>query len=87
MNILDLHEIRDGILGESKRLRRAFNPFIHLSEDEPLMRVLYTITRSVPKNATKKALAVPHSFRKPLIHAAGVVHEKFEETIQKIEKK
>jgi hypothetical protein len=45
MNILDLHEIRDGVLGASARLRRGFSPWIHLSEDAPLMRVLYSITR------------------------------------------
>jgi hypothetical protein len=45
MNILDLHELRDGVSGAAHRLRRGFNPWIHLSEDDPLMRVLYSITR------------------------------------------
>lgn len=42
MDINDLHDLRDGT---SPRRHRTFNPFIHLSPDAPLMRLLFTITR------------------------------------------
>lgn len=42
MDINDLHDLRDGA---SPRRHRTFNPFIHLSTDTPLMRMLFQITR------------------------------------------
>jgi hypothetical protein len=42
MDINDLHDLRDGA---SVRRRRTFNPFIHLSTETPLMRMLFSITR------------------------------------------
>jgi hypothetical protein len=42
MDINDLHDLRDGA---SVRPRRMFNPYIHLSTDTPLMRMLFSITR------------------------------------------
>jgi hypothetical protein len=42
MDVNDLHDLRDGT---PPRRRRTFNPFIHLSPDAPLMRVLFSITR------------------------------------------
>jgi hypothetical protein len=42
MDINDLHDLRDGA---SPRRRPAFNPFIHLATDTPLMRMLFSITR------------------------------------------
>jgi hypothetical protein len=42
MDVNDLHDLRDGA---SVRRRRTFNPFIHLSTDTPLMRMLFSITR------------------------------------------
>ena len=42
MDINDLHDLRDGA---SPRRQRTFNPFIHLSVDSPLMRMLFQITR------------------------------------------
>src|SRR5580658_7274830 len=42
MDINDLHDLRDGA---SPRRHRTFNPFIHLSVDSPLMRMLFQITR------------------------------------------
>jgi len=42
MDINDLHDLRDG---SSPRRHRTFNPFIHLSPDTPLMRMLFSITR------------------------------------------
>jgi hypothetical protein len=42
MDINDLHDLRDGA---SPRRRRTFNPFIHLSTETPLMRMLFSITR------------------------------------------
>jgi hypothetical protein len=42
MDINDLHDLRDG---KSIRKRRAFNPFIHVDVNRPLMRMLFNITR------------------------------------------
>ena len=42
MDINDLHDLRDGA---SLRRRRTFNPFIHISTETPLMRMLFSITR------------------------------------------
>ena len=42
MDINDLHGVRDGA---SPSRHRAFNPFIHLNPDSPLMRMLFAITR------------------------------------------
>jgi hypothetical protein len=52
MDINDLHDLRDGA---SPRVRRTFNPFIHLSTDTPLMRMLFTITRPGGMNDVKPA--------------------------------
>jgi hypothetical protein len=54
MNILDLHELRDGVSNSANRLRRGFSPWIHLSENDPLMRVLYSITRPSVGRALKQ---------------------------------
>jgi hypothetical protein len=57
MDINDLHDLRDGT---SPRRRRAFNPYIHLSTDTPLMRMLFSITRPGgihdPKPANKRVV-------------------------------
>ena len=57
MDINDLHDLRDG---QSPRRRRAFNPFVHLSTDTPLMRMLFSITRPGgihdPKPANKRVV-------------------------------
>jgi hypothetical protein len=71
MNILDLHELRDGIFGSSKRLGRSFNPFIHVNEDAPLIRALYTITRPAFQREAKVVAHEHHSYRPKLIHATG----------------
>jgi hypothetical protein len=42
MDINDLHDLRDGA---SPKRHRTFNPFIHLSTETPLMRMLFSITR------------------------------------------
>jgi hypothetical protein len=42
MDINDLHDLRDGA---SPRRHRRFNPFIHVSPETPLMRMLFSITR------------------------------------------
>lgn len=42
MNVQHLHDLRDGI---SARRKRAFNPFVHISIDTPLMQMLFNITR------------------------------------------
>jgi hypothetical protein len=68
MDINDLHDLRDGA---SPRRRRQFNPFIHLSTETPLMRMLFSITR--PGAAAKEHhLANKRvTARKKIIHAAG----------------
>ena len=68
MDINDLHDLRDGA---SPRRRRQFNPFIHLSTETPLMRMLFSITR--PGAAAKEHhLANKRvASRKKIIHAAG----------------
>jgi hypothetical protein len=56
MDVNDLHGLRDGI---STRRQRRFNPFIHLSTDTPLMRMLFSITRPAGpevKATTKRVL-------------------------------
>jgi hypothetical protein len=47
MDVNDLHALRDGA---STRRRRTFNPFIHLSNDTPLMQMLFSITRPAGVN-------------------------------------
>jgi hypothetical protein len=66
MDINDLHALRDGA---STRRQRRFNPFIHLSTDTPLMRMLFSITRppAAEMNATKKRVT-----RKKVVKAATV---------------
>jgi len=44
MNILDLHELRDGVSNSANRLRRGFSPWIHL----------YSITRPSVGRALKQ---------------------------------
>ena len=65
MDINDLHDLRDGA---SPRRHRAFNPFIHLSPETPLMRMLFAITRPGgihdPKPANKRVV------RKKVVRAA-----------------
>jgi hypothetical protein len=65
MDINDLHALRDGA---SPRRHRAFNPFIHLSTETPLMRMLFSITRPGgihdPKPANKRVV------RKNVVRAA-----------------
>jgi hypothetical protein len=64
MDIHDLHGLRDG--ASPRRLRR-FNPFIHLSTDTPLMRMLFSITRPAGpevKTAAKRVV------RKKIVKAA-----------------
>jgi hypothetical protein len=63
MDINDLHDLRDGA---SPRRHRAFNPFIHLSPEAPLMRLLFSITR--PGHDAK--LANKRVARKKVVHAA-----------------
>jgi hypothetical protein len=57
MDINDLHDLRDGA---SPRRHPAFNPFVHLSVDTPLMRMLFSITRPGgihdPKPANKRVV-------------------------------
>jgi hypothetical protein len=57
MDINDLHDLRDGT---SPRRHRAFNPFIHVSTETPLMRMLFSITRPGgihdPKPANKRVV-------------------------------
>jgi hypothetical protein len=72
MNILDLHELRDGVSGLTRRITRRFNPFIHLSEDEPLMRALYAITRPALRESELKLPPVQHYVRKPIAKPAGI---------------
>jgi hypothetical protein len=71
MNILDLHELRDGISGATRRLTRQFNPFIHVSQDDPLIRALYAITRPATKRDEKMASHSHTPHRTKLIHATG----------------
>jgi hypothetical protein len=64
MDINDLHDLRDGA---SPRRHRKFNPFIHLSTETPLMRMLFSITRpaEAEMHASKKRV-----MRKNLVKAA-----------------
>jgi hypothetical protein len=64
MDINDLHDLRDGA---SSRRHRAFNPFIHLSPETPLMRLLFSITRPGGNDAK---LANKRVARKKVVHAA-----------------
>jgi hypothetical protein len=64
MDINDLHALRDGV---STRRQRRFNPFIHLSTDSPLMRMLFSITR--PAGAEVKA-STKRVVRKKVVKAA-----------------
>jgi hypothetical protein len=64
MDINDLHGLRDGV---SPRHVRRFNPFVHLSTDTPLMRMLFSITR--PAGAEVKAVA-KRVLRKKVVKAA-----------------
>jgi hypothetical protein len=63
MDIHALHGLRDGV--STRRVRR-FNPFIHLSTDTPLMRMLFSITR--PAGPEVKASA-KHAVRKKVVKA------------------
>jgi hypothetical protein len=65
MDINDLHDLRDGA---SVRRRRIYNPFIHLSTDTPLMRMLFTITR--PSNLEDIKPAHKRVVRKKIVRAA-----------------
>jgi len=71
MNILDLHELRDGVFSSSKRLTRSFNPFIHVDQDAPLIRALYAITRPAFQREQKIATHSHTPHRTKLIHATG----------------
>jgi hypothetical protein len=51
MDINDLHGLRDG----APRRQRVFNPFIHLSVDTPLMRLLFSITRPTGTHEARPA--------------------------------
>jgi hypothetical protein len=56
MNVQHLHDLRDG---KSVRRRRAFNPFVHISIDTPLMQMLFNITRPPQdKPAVKKGIVL-----------------------------
>jgi len=55
MDINDLHDLRDG---KSVRRRRAYNPFIHLQHDAPMMRLLFSITRPAENAPLVKKKAV-----------------------------
>jgi hypothetical protein len=74
MNILDLHELRDGVSGLTRKVRRSFNPFIHLSEDDPLIRALYAITRPAVSAREKALPPVKHYVKKakPIAPPAGI---------------
>jgi hypothetical protein len=72
MNILDLHELRDGVSGLSRKVTRRFNPFIHLSEDDPLIRALYAITRPAQSAREQRLPPVQHYVRKPITPPAGI---------------
>jgi hypothetical protein len=72
MNILDLHDLRDGISGLARRVSRGFNPFIHISEDDPLMRVLYSITRPALRERERNAPPVKHYLSGPIARPAGI---------------
>jgi hypothetical protein len=67
MDINDLHDLRDGT---SPRRHRLFNPFIHLSVDSPLMRMLFTITR--PGGIHDVKPAHKRVVRKKVVRAAVV---------------
>ena len=66
MDINDLHDLRDGA---SPRRHRTFNPFIHLSTDAPLMRMLFSITRPGSSIHDIKP-AAKHVVRKRVVKAA-----------------
>ncbi len=69
MDINDLHDLRDGA---SPRRHRRFNPFIHLSTDTPLMRMLFTITRpAAPEVGTSKKRVVRKKVVKATTLPAG----------------
>jgi hypothetical protein len=65
MDINDLHDLRDGA---STRRRRMFNPYIHISTDTPLMRMLFSITR--PPGADDAKPAHKRVVRKKVVRAA-----------------
>ncbi len=67
MDINDLHDLRDGA---SVRRRRTYNPFIHLSVDTPLMRMLFTITRPGGIHDVKPALK--RVVRKKVVRATTI---------------
>lgn len=64
MDINDLHDLRDGA---SPRRHRTFNPFIHLSPNTPLMRMLFAITR--PGGVHDIKPANKRVVRKRVVHA------------------
>jgi hypothetical protein len=72
MNILDLHELRDGVSGLTRKVTRRFNPFIHLSEHDPLIRALYAITRPALNARERKLPPVQHYVRKTIAPPAGI---------------
>jgi hypothetical protein len=72
MNIFDLHDLRDGVSGLTRRVTRSFSPFIHLSEDDPLIRALYSITRPAMRERELKAPPVKHYVTKPIARPAGI---------------
>ena len=68
MDVSDLHDIRDGT---SPRRHRAFNPFVHLSPDSPLMRVLFSITR--PTRPAPKLAAPARPVRKRVVRRTATI--------------
>lgn len=66
MDIHDLHDVRDGA---GPRRQRVFNPFIHLSVDTPLMRLLFSITR--PTGSQQPRPANKHVARKKVVRATS----------------
>ncbi len=65
MDIHDLHDVRDGA---APRRQRVLNPFVHISVDTPLMRLLFSITRPTGQEAR---LANKRVARKKVVHAAS----------------
>ena len=66
MDINDLHAVRDG---KSIRRHRAYNPYIHLFPNSPMMRLLFSITR--PDGVNVKIVKPPMKAVKPKIVRAA----------------
>lgn len=58
MTMFSLHDIRSQAAGASK-LHKELNPFIHVTTNEPLVRILYTITRPTARVKRGKIVAPP----------------------------